>query len=71
MYFSTESMPQKLFGMISFVSVLGLFLAVLLLNCETLKQKPLTLQQMGINVKQEPFPETATNIENNSNVINV
>ena len=41
MYFSTESLTQKLFGMISFVSTLGLFLSVLIFNCDTLKQKPL------------------------------
>ena len=71
MYFSTESMPQKLFGMISFVSVLGLFLADLLLNCETLKQKPLQFERIGININKEPSPVITTNTENVANVINV
>ena len=39
MYYSTDSLPQKLFGMISFVCVLALFLGNLVLNCEILKQK--------------------------------
>ena len=39
MYYSTDSLPQKLFGMISFVCVLALFLGDLVLNCEILKQK--------------------------------
>ena len=38
MYYSTDNLPQKLFGMISFVSVLSLFLGDLVLNCEILKQ---------------------------------
>ena len=38
MYYSTDNLPQKLFGMISFVSVLALFLGDLVLNCEILKQ---------------------------------
>ena len=38
MYYSTDSLPQKLFGMISFVSVLALLLGYLVLNSEILKQ---------------------------------
>ena len=41
MFYSTESLPQKLFGMISFVAVLALFLGDLVLNCSILKQQPL------------------------------
>ena len=41
MYYSTESLPQKLFGMISFVSILALILGDLVLNCQILKQQPL------------------------------
>ena len=40
MFFCTDSTPQKLFGMISFVASLALFLAELLLNCDTLEQNP-------------------------------
>ena len=39
MYYSTDSLPQKLFGMISFVAVLALFLGVLVFNCQILKQQ--------------------------------
>ena len=41
MFYSTESLPQKLFGMITFVSVLALFLGDLVLNCQILKQQPM------------------------------
>ena len=41
MYYSTESLPQKLFGMITFVSTLALFLGDLVLNCQILKQQPM------------------------------
>ena len=53
MYYSTESLPQKLFGMISFVATLALFLGDLVFNCEILNQKPLE--------------ENITNISNNLN----
>ena len=39
MYFSTENLPQKLFGMITFVSNLALLLGKLIFNCEILNQK--------------------------------
>ena len=39
MYFSTENLPQKLFGMITFVSNLALLLGNLIFNCEILNQK--------------------------------
>ena len=71
MYFSTESLTQKLFGMISFVSTLGLFLSDLILNCDTLNQKPLTNEQMGIRIKQGGTPVITTNMENVAKVINV
>ncbi len=71
MYFSTESLTQKLFGMISFVSTLGLFLSDLVLNCDTLNQKPLTNKQIGINIKQGGKPVINTNVENVAKVINV
>ena len=41
MYYSTENLPKKLFGMISFVAIFGLILGVLAFNCEILKQQPL------------------------------
>ena len=69
MYFSTESMPQKLFGMISFVAVFGLFLADLLLNCETLKQKPLNNERIEIITKNSS-PVIITNTNNVATVIN-
>ena len=68
MYFSTESMPQKLFGMISFVAVFGLYLADLLLNCDTLKQKPLIYNTGRNNTKN--IDVIITNTENVANVIN-
>ena len=68
MYFSTESMPQKLFGMISFVAVFGLYLADLLLNCDTLKQKPLIYNAGRNSAKNTDV--IITNTENVSNVIN-
>ena len=68
MYFSTDSMPQKLFGMISFVAVFGLYLADLLLNCDTLKQKPLIYNTGRNNTKN--IDVIITNTENVSNVIN-
>ena len=40
MYYSTDSLPQKLFGMITFVATLALFLGVLVFNCQILKQQP-------------------------------
>ena len=70
MYFSTESMPQKLFGMISFVSTLGLFLSDLILNCETLKQKPLTNDKIVNNVNKGNIPVIITNTEIISNTNN-
>ena len=58
MYFSTESMPQKLFGMIAFVSTLGLLLSELAFNCEVLKQNPL---------QQNPqSPAQNSNLEGNN-----
>ena len=39
MYFSTENLPKKLFGMITFVSNLALLLGNLIFNCEILNQK--------------------------------
>ena len=39
MYYSTDSLPQKLFGMITFICVLALLLADQVLNCKILKQK--------------------------------
>ena len=39
MYFSTENLPQKLFGMITFVGNLALLLGNLIFNCEILNQK--------------------------------
>ena len=68
MYFSTESMPQKLFGMISFVAVFGLYLADLLLNCDILKQKPL-INNAGNNSSKNS-DVIITNTENVANVIN-
>ena len=68
MFFSTESLPQKLFGMISFVSVFGLYLADLLLNCGILKQKPL-INNLGKN-NGKNSPVIITNTENAANVIN-
>ena len=68
MYFSTESMPQKLFGMISFVSVFGLYLADLILNCNILKQRPL-IHNLGNNsIKNSSV--VITNTENVADVIN-
>jgi hypothetical protein len=68
MYFSTESMPQKLFGMISFVAVFGLYLADLLLNCDILKQKPLINNAENNSAKNSNV--IITNTENVANVIN-
>ena len=51
MYYSTDSLPQKLFGMISFGSVLALFLGNLVLNCEILKQKAVEENNENINNK--------------------
>ena len=68
MYFSTDSMPQKLFGMISFVAVFGLYLSDLLLNCDTLKQKPLIYNTGRNNTKN--IDVIITNTENVANVIN-
>ena len=70
MHFSTESMPQKVFGMISFVSTLGLFLSDLILNCETLKQKPLTNDKIVNNVNKGNIPVIITNTEIISNTNN-
>ena len=70
MYFSTESMVQKLFGMISFVATLGLFLSDLILNCETLKQKPLTNDKIVNNVNKGNIPVIITNTEIISNANN-
>ena len=47
MYYSTESLPQKLFGMITFVTALALILAKIVFNCEILKQQP--LEENNIN----------------------
>ena len=41
MFFSTESLPQKLFGMITFICVLALFLGDIVFNCEILNQQPM------------------------------
>ena len=49
MYFSTDSLPQQLFGMISFVCVLALLLAESFLNCEILEQKPLMNEKIVNN----------------------
>ena len=70
MYFSTESMPQKLFGMISFVAVFGLFLADLLLNCDTLKQKPLNNERIVSINKHSPSPVIITNTDNTAQIVN-
>ena len=70
MYFSTESMPQKLFGMISFVEVFGLFLADLLLNCDTLKQKPLNNERIVSINKHSPSPVIITNTDNTAQIVN-
>ena len=70
MYFSTESMPQKLFGMISFVAVFGLFLADLLLNCDTLKQKPLYNERIEIITKNSHSQGIITNTSNVATIIN-
>ena len=69
MFFSTESLTQKLFGMISFVAAFALFLADLLLNCETLKQKPLINNRINHNIKSNNSVEI-TNSEKVANVIN-
>ena len=49
MYFSTDSLPQQLFGMISFVCVLALLLAESFLNCEIMEQKPLMNEKIVNN----------------------
>ena len=41
MYYCTDNLPPKLFGMITFVSALALFLGNLVFNCEILKQQPM------------------------------
>ena len=73
MYFSTDSMPQKLFGMISFFCAFALFLSNFFLNCDTLKQKPLINENIGNNRKRNandiPTSQviiTTTNAMNNS-----
>ena len=70
MYFSTESMPQKLFGMISFVCVFALILFDFFLNCDTLKQKPLINENIGNNRKRNsndiPTSQAVITITNNS-----
>ena len=67
MYYSTESLPQKLFGMISFVAVLALILGDLVLNCQILKQQPLeennTTNSNNMNESTNSF-----NITTNNNV---
>ena len=70
MFFSTESMPQKLFGMISFVAVFVLYLADLLLNCETLKQKPLTYDNNRDISAQAASPVINTTTEGFNKTIN-
>ena len=69
MYFSTDNMPQKLFGMISFVTVFGMFLAELFLNCEILNQKPLIFERIDNNhqIKVSGTPEMISIPNNNEN----
>ena len=64
MYYSTESLPQKLFGMISFVSILALILGDLVLNCQILKQQPLEENNTNNNNMNES--SNSFNINNNN-----
>ena len=61
MYYSTESMPQKLFGMITFVTVLALFLANIVFNCDILKQKPLEENKTNGETEQKIDSDTKGN----------
>ena len=69
MYFSTDSLPQQLFGMISFVCVLALLLAESFLNCEILEQKPLMNEKIvnnaNKNISQVVITTTNNAINNN------
>ena len=64
MYYSTESLPQKLFGMISFVAILALILGDLVLNCQILKQQPLEENNTNNNIMNES--SNSFNINNNN-----
>ena len=66
MYYSTESLPQKLFGMISFVAVLALILGDLVLNCQILKQQPLEENNSNNNNINEST--NSFNITHNNNI---
>ena len=72
MYYSTDSLPQKLFGMISFVSVLALLLGYLVLNCEILKQKAVEENSENNNNNNISDKNTSSNdsfsINKNNNI---
>ena len=59
MYLSTDNLPQKLFGMITFVCALALLLGNLVFNCEILNQKA------------EDNNKTTTSNNNNNNNISI
>ena len=59
-------MPQKLFGMISFVAVLALILGDLVLNCQILKQQPLEENNSNNNNMNEST--NSFNITHNNNI---
>ena len=64
MYYSTESLPQKLFGMITFICVLALFLGDIVFNCEILKQQP--MQENNDNAINNPINETQNSLTINN-----
>ena len=72
MYYSTDNLPQKLFGMISFVSVLALLLGYLVLNCEILKQKAVEENSENNNNNNISDKNTSSNdsfsINKNNNI---
>ena len=64
MFYSTESLPQKLFGMITFVSVLALFLGDLVLNCKILNQQPMKEESVYVISDSNNNTQNALTINN-------
>ena len=72
MYYSTENLPKKLFGMISFVAIFALFLGNIVFNCEILKQKPLEENDIinaNTNINNASNNNVESNGTNNSSTI--
>ena len=64
MFYSTESLPQKLFGMITFVCVLALFLGDLVLNCKILNQQPMKEESVYVISDSNNNTQNALTINN-------